>query len=136
LAGEGLTPRERRRFDELLEEVLRELPQWVLDLLDEVPLIVEDYPADDVLRETETEDRDELCGLHSGIPLTEPEHRHGSRLPDQILIYREGILSAAADEEGRIGRKALRREIRITVLHEIGHHYGLEEEDLSELGYD
>jgi len=131
----ALTARERDRFDALLEEVLAELPGWVLKLLDEVPLIVEDHPSDELVKELELEDPGDLCGLHDAIPLTEPEARHHRHLPEQLFIFREGVLNSAADDEGRVRKSELRRQIRITVLHEIGHHCGLEEEDLEELGY-
>jgi len=60
---------------------------------------------------------------------------HSGTMPDTVTIYREGILSAAADRHGRISTKRLREQIRITILHEIGHHHGLTEEDLRKLGY-
>jgi predicted Zn-dependent protease with MMP-like domain len=130
-----LNARQRERFDQLLESVLAALPPRISALLEETPLVVEDYPSDEVMDEMGLEYIDELCGLHDGIPLTEPEARaHRTRL-DRIMIYREGILSAAADERGRIRNEELLRQMRITVLHEIGHHYGLDEDELGELGY-
>ena len=71
-----------------------------------------------------------LCGLHSGTPLTERSLDQLDELPETIHLYREGIL-AHADGWDRV-----REEIRITVLHEIGHHFGLDEDDLAELGYE
>jgi predicted Zn-dependent protease with MMP-like domain len=56
-------------------------------------------------------------------------------MPDVVTIYREGILSAAADDNGRIGKSRLREQIRITILHELGHHHGLTEGELRRLGY-
>ena len=88
------------------------------------------------MRESDVKARDELCGLHDGVPLTEPEHRHELEHPDAIRIYRAGILSMATTDEGKISRSELARQIRITILHEVGHHYGLSEDDLKELGYD
>ena len=131
-----IRPQDRKRFDEILEQVLAELPEAAHRILDEVPLIVDDYPSPQVMKETHIRSRDELCGLHDGIPLTEPEHRHRARTPEGIWIYRAGIMSMATTDEGKISRRELRRQIRITILHEVGHHYGLSEEDLKELGYD
>ena len=116
--------------------MLAELPPQVHKLLEEVPLHVEDYPSDEVMDAFGVEYLDELCGLHSGIPLTERSIEHSGTLPTTVTIYREGILSEAADDDGRIRPEALRRQMRITVLHEIGHHYGLSEEQLAELGYE
>jgi predicted Zn-dependent protease with MMP-like domain len=127
---------DRTRFDSILEEVLSEMPDAVHRILDEVPLIVEDYPSAEIMKEMGLRRRDDLCGLHDGIPLTEPEHRQWRTRPEGILIFRTGIMAMATDDGGRISRKELRRQIRITILHEVGHHYGLSEEDLKELGYD
>jgi predicted Zn-dependent protease with MMP-like domain len=112
------------------------MPDAVHRILDEVPLIVEDYPSAELMKEMGLRRRDDLCGLHDGIPLTEPEHRQWRTRPEGILIFRTGIMAMATDDGGRISRKELRRQIRITILHEVGHHYGLSEEDLKELGYD
>ncbi|MEX2142582.1 MAG: metallopeptidase family protein [Pirellulales bacterium] len=131
-----IQPQDRKRFDEILEEVLAELPDAVHKILDEVPLIVEDHPSPDVMKEMDVRADDELCGLHDGIPLTEPEQRSWRSRPEGILIFRAGIMSIARKSDGRISRSELRRQIRITILHEVGHHYGLSEEDLKELGYD
>ena len=130
-----MTPRDREKFDRVLEKVLADLPAAVHKILDEVPLIVEDHPSAEIMREMEVTERDELCGLYDGVPLSEPEHRPRRVTPDGILIFREGILAAATDDTGRVNREELREQIRITVLHEVGHHHGLTEEDLDELGY-
>lgn len=128
-------PRTRARFDRLLEEVLAELPPQVHELIEKVPLHVEDYPSDDVLARTGVRRRDTLCGLYTGIPISHRSIEQSGTLPDVVTIYREGVLSAAADARGHIHPDRLRREIRITILHELGHHHGLSEADLRELGY-
>jgi predicted Zn-dependent protease with MMP-like domain len=130
-----VSPRTRERFDKYLQRVLDELPPQIHKLLEEVPLHVEDYPSDEVMDELGLEYLDDLCGLHSGIPLTQRSIEHSGTLPETVTIYRDGILSQAAGEDGRIRPDQLRRQIRITILHEIGHHYGLSEEQLEDLGY-
>lgn len=125
----------RERFDRLLESVLAELPPSIHALLEETPLVVEDYPSDDIMDEMGLEYIDELCGLYTGIPLSEPESRSHRSLPDRVMLFREGVLSAAADSSGHIATPELRRQMKITVLHEIGHHHGLSEDDLRKLGY-
>jgi predicted Zn-dependent protease with MMP-like domain len=122
-------------FDEQLEQVLDELPDEVHALLDEVPLYVEDYPSRDVLKKMGIRHRSQLCGLYTGIPLTERSINHSGVLSDVVQIYREGILTLATNRRGRVDEAELRRQIRITILHELGHHHGLTEEDLEELGY-
>ena len=139
-----MTAAERKRFDALLEKVLDSLPPRLHELLEEAPLIVEDRPSRKLMEELEIDEEDDLlCGLHSGTPLTERSVNHHD-LPETIHLFREGILEQAGgwtaqrDEEGQWigGREALMREIRITILHEIGHHFGLDEDDLAELGYE
>lgn len=125
----------RRRFDELLDRVLADMPPMIHELIEKVPLHVEDYPSRRVMEQTGAEYRDDLCGLYTGIPLTERSVMHSGTLPDVVTIYREGILSAATDRRGRINTKSLLRQIRITILHELGHHHGLDEDDLREMGY-
>jgi predicted Zn-dependent protease with MMP-like domain len=125
----------REFFDDHLEVVLAAMPAEVHRLLDEVPLIVEDYPSIDVLRKMGIRHRSHLCGLYTGIPLTERSVWHSGILSDVVQIYREGILSLATDRRGRIDEAELRKQIRITILHELGHHHGMTEEDLEELGY-
>lgn len=139
-----MNPAERERFDALLEEVLDSLPQRLHDLLEEAPLIVEDHPSPELLAELGIDGEDEsLCGLHSGTPLTDRSVSQGSDLPETIHIFREGIIEHAGgwepweDEEGNIwgGEDEVFEEIRITILHEIGHHFGLDEDELEQLGY-
>jgi predicted Zn-dependent protease with MMP-like domain len=130
-----MTPRTRRRFDEQLESVLDDLPPLVHELIEKVPLHVEDYPSESVMEQMGVEYIDELCGLYTGIPLGEKSVTESGTLPDVVTIYREGVLSAAADEHGHITTERLRREIRITILHELAHHHGLTEEDLEKMGY-
>jgi predicted Zn-dependent protease with MMP-like domain len=125
----------RRVFDKQLERVLAEMPPMVHKLLDEVPLYVEDYPSDAIMKEMNLEYRDDLCGLYTGIPLDEKSISHSGQLSDVVTIYREGIWSLAADDSGRVAPKQLRHDIRITILHELAHYHGLTEEELEELGY-
>ncbi|MHC4217035.1 MAG: metallopeptidase family protein [Planctomycetota bacterium] len=136
---------ERKRFDALLEQVLAELPPRLHELLEEAPLIVEDRPSAMLLEELGIDDdHDLLCGLHSGAPLTERSVADEGGLLEMIHLFREGIVEHAGgwepfqEDDGAWhgGEEALRREIRITLLHEIGHHFGLEEDDLTELGYE
>jgi predicted Zn-dependent protease with MMP-like domain len=118
-----------------LEQVLGELPPLVHELIERVPLRVEDYPSRQVMADMHVRHRDQLCGLYTGIPLDRRSVMQSGNLPDVVTIYREGILSAAADRQGRVSPTRLRRQIRITILHELGHHHGLTEEDLAKLGY-
>ena len=135
---------ERERFDALVETEVAGLPYAIQLLLQETPLLVEDGPSDSVLAEfgIPPEHADELCGLHSGVGLTERSVEDLPELPETITIYRQGIVALAggwepgtdeASATGGVERIAM--EIRITILHEVGHHFGLSEEDLDKLGF-
>jgi predicted Zn-dependent protease with MMP-like domain len=130
-----VNPHTRRRFDEQLEWVLRRLPPLIHQLIEQVPLHVEDYPSDDVMDRLDVEYIDDLCGLYTGIPIGDKSVTHSGTLPDVVTIYREGILSAATNRRGDINIDRLRKQIRITILHELAHHHGLTEEDLRGMGY-
>ena len=90
---------------------------------------VEDEPTREVCRATDTEHPSELLGFYEGVPLTEQSLDHPPMLPDRIILYRRNI------ERTCNGREEIIAEIRDTVLHEIGHHFGLDEDDLEDLGY-
>jgi predicted Zn-dependent protease with MMP-like domain len=124
-----------RRFDKILEEVLAAMPPLVRELLEKIALDVEDYPSDQIMDEMDLEFRDELCGLYTGIPLGEKHLESPPHLSDAVMIYREGIVASTADEYGRVTKEGLRKQIRITILHELAHHFGMTEEELEELGY-
>ncbi len=142
-----MTQRERDRFDGLLEEALENLPPKLHDLLEEVPLVVEDVPSekltDELMEsmgllegETREEFRDGLCGLHSGLGLTERSVEHSHELPEDIRLFRTGIVNLAGGWDQAEADDLVYEEIMVTLLHEIGHHFGLDEEQLAELGYD
>lgn len=125
----------RRLFDEILEQTIASLPAPLQQLLEEVPLIVEDRPSRYVLDEMHIDDRTtDLCGLHWGIPLTRRSVEHSATLPDRMMLFREPIFRLAGYRTAR-ERPALEKQIRITLLHEMGHHFGLGEDDLARLGY-
>ena len=122
-------------FDGIMDQELAVMPDQVHRLLDEVAMYVEDYPSAAVMRRTEITHRSQLCGLYTGIPLGSRSVEHSGVLSDAIHIYREGILSLARDRRGNIDPERLRQQIRITVLHELGHHFGMSEAELQALGY-
>ncbi len=131
-----MTEGDRERFDALLEGVIDELPDHLRALLDEAPLIVDDEPGPGLAAELGLEPGEIICGLHSGIPLNERSVEQPPDLPMQIHLFRRGILELVGGFDGPDGEIGLLEEIRITLLHEIGHHFGLDEDDLADLGYD
>ena len=130
-----MDPQSRDNFDRHLEQVLAKLPPRIAALLDRVPLYVEDYPSAAMLKQLGMHDRRELCGLYTGIPRIE-RSIEGPPVPsDAIQIFREGILAQTRYLSGKMSGEPLREQIRITVLHELGHHFGMTEEELEEMGY-
>lgn len=125
----------RDYFDRQLESVLAQMPRSVRRLLDDVTLYVEDYPSREVMRRMKVRDRSQLCGLYTGIPLSQRSVEHSGVLSDAVHIYREGILHLAMNRRGQVDEEELREQIRITVLHELGHHHGMDEDELESLGY-
>ena len=107
------------RFDDVVSSALDELPPELATGLRNVAVVVEDENAEDP----------DLYGLFEGVPLTEGGPGPGD-LPNRIAIYRLPLEADFPDED------ELRDEIRITVLHELGHYFGLDEERLGELGYE
>jgi len=125
----------RSYFDQQLEEVLAELPPEAKKLLDDVPMVVDDYPSREVLQRTGIRHRAALCGLYTGVPLIHRSVQQSGIPSDLIHIFREGILRQAMSRSGEINAEKLRHQIRITILHELGHHHGMTEKELRGLGY-
>jgi predicted Zn-dependent protease with MMP-like domain len=125
----------RAIFDRHFDDVLADMPERVHRLLDDVAMYVEDYPSVEIMRRMGVRDRRQLCGLYTGIPLTSRSVEHSGVLSDAVHIYREGIVAMAIRPDGSLDEQELREQIRITVLHELGHHHGLGERELRELGY-
>jgi len=128
----------RALFDRLLEAELDQLPAPMYELLAEVPVVVDDEPPPELLDELGMEPGDDLCGLHSGVMLTERSVEQSGELPEQVQLFRGPIMRLAEDDAAASGRpfaEELRRQVHITLLHELGHHFGLDEEQLDELGY-
>lgn len=121
----------------MLEAILDGLPDHLHALLEELPLIVEDEPSGQLLADLEMDRRQtDLCGLHWGVALTHRSVWQSGEFPDRIMLFRGPIIRLARHEAGLDDfPQQLARQIRITLLHEIGHHFGLDEDDLSELGY-
>jgi len=119
---------ERRRFEQLAEEAFDALPEELLGYVDNVVFVVEDWPDGETLRDLEIEDRYGLLGLYQGVSLAERSVEMSGVLPDRILLYQRPI-EYWAREDGL----DVYDVIYDTLLHEIGHHFGLDEEELAAL---
>ncbi len=109
----------RDEFEELVGEALDTIPEEIARLMDNVVVLVEDYPPDGR----------RLLGLYFGVPLTERTHHYAGMLPDTIHIYRVPILRMCHTPEEVV------TQVRITVLHEVAHHFGIDHDVLEDLGY-
>lgn len=107
-----------RRFEQLVDDALDEVPQELLDQFDNVVVLVED----------EDPDEPELLGVYDGVPLTERED-YGGVLPDMIRIFRLPICRTVRDEQELVD------EVYTTVVHEFAHHLGIDDHRLHELGW-
>jgi predicted Zn-dependent protease with MMP-like domain len=130
-----MKPETREIFDAELDAVMAEMPPRVHELLEEVPMFIEDYPSPEVMRRMRVRRRTSLCGLYTGVPLTKRSVDHSGIPSDVIHIYREGIMSMARRPDGTFNLPKLRKQIRMTILHELGHHHGMTERDLRDMGY-
>jgi predicted Zn-dependent protease with MMP-like domain len=108
------------RFEELVADALDEVPSELLDLMDNVViLVVDDPPAD----------QPDLLGVYEGYSLTDRGWNYTGVLPDRILIFRNPILGICEDEDDVV------EEVAVTVVHEIAHHFGIDDARLHALGW-
>ena len=114
----------RAEFERLVEEALESLPPQFARLLDNVAVVVEEEPSDDDLDALEDSDN-ELLGIYRGVALTHRTHDMLPMLPDQIAIFRGPILRIARNRHEAV------HEIRDTVIHELGHYFGLHDDDMA-----
>jgi len=115
-----------REFVRLVRQAYREMPDHVIQALDNVDVVVEEWPGPD--EEYLLGGEGTLFGLYIGVPLTDREGGD-SMLPDRIAIYRQPILRSCSS------RTEAEHEIKVTLWHEIGHYLGMSEDDLHRLGY-
>ena len=117
----------KQDFYELVEEALEGLPPELAELLDNVAIVVEDWPDYSTPLAAGQED-DVLYGLYEGIPLTERSAGYYGFLPDKITIFQGPLERDFRTDE-------LEDQVRVTVVHEIAHHFGFDEERIEELGW-
>ncbi len=119
-----MTETERAQFDAQVERVLRELPEWVLRAFDNISIMIEDDPSPDLDPEGQG-----LLGLYTGIPLPERGIHYAGALPDVIHIFRNPHLALGLSES------ETREEIARTVMHEIAHYFGIDDDYLERNGW-
>jgi len=119
----------KSKFADLVEQAVEELPEQFAQFVEEVPIEVRDRPSRQEMDGVKLKPGELLLGLYRGRPRTVRSVEDSGTLPDTIYIYQESIQQVCHSEADLI------RQVRKTVLHEIGHHFGLDEDDLAKLGY-
>lgn len=109
----------RRRFTDLVGDALDAIPPELTSAMDNVVVLVEDRHPDEP----------DLLGLYEGVALTERDSAYGGVLPDRITLYQDAILEICRDLDEVV------HEVAVTVVHEIAHHFGIDEDVLHELGW-
>jgi predicted Zn-dependent protease with MMP-like domain len=117
----------RRQFEALVERALRRLPRKFKDRLANIAVVVENWADDATLAELGIEPPDTLYGLYRGVDLTNRDSNYGNVLPDTVTIYQGPIEEDCADEE------EMAELVRDTVIHEIGHYFGLDDETMEHI---
>lgn len=119
----------RQEFRQLVAQAIASLPPLVIERLTNVEVVVKDRPTPEELAMAGTGPAETLFGLYAGTPLSERTSAYGMVLPDKITLYQRSI------EEVCRSQREIAAQIRTTLLHEIGHHFGLSEDELEEAGY-
>jgi len=119
----------KAEFGQHVEAALSELPERFRNFLDEVPIEIRDRPTARQLHDAGVDRNGLLLGLYVGTSLAHQSVMHGMEYPAVIYLFQEHIELICRSPDD------LKREIRKTLLHEIGHHFGLDEDDLDRLGY-
>ena len=120
---------ERGAFEILISDAIRDLPEEFRSKLKNVAIIVQDYPSEDLLEQVGVPEGDTLFGLYEGVPLTQRGFFDAPLHPDRILIFQRAIEDECDSPE------KIKEELRITLVHEIAHFFGMDDDYLKEIGY-
>ena len=117
---------ERARFEGLVAEALDSIPDELGDRIDNVDVVVDDWPSQGQLIGSGIDEGEYLLGLYEGLPLTERDD-YNMVLPDKITLFQGAIQAICSNDEEIV------REIRDTLIHEVGHHFGIDDDRLYEM---
>lgn len=116
-------------FETLARQAIAELPDELRVHAEAILLSIEPYASDELLEEMDVPEDEDLFGLYEGAALTERSVNDAPQLPPRVRLFYEAILDECETEE------EVKHEVQVTILHEIGHHFGMNEEQLERLGY-
>jgi predicted Zn-dependent protease with MMP-like domain len=118
---------DRDEFERHVADALASIPRRFRQAMANIAIVIEDEPSADLLEEMEIEPPDSLFGLYQGTPLTERHWDYGNTLPDRVLLFQGPHEREAEDEDDLVA------SIAETLIHEIGHYFGLSEEEIEEI---
>lgn len=118
---------EREKFEKFVEEALSKIPKKFKKLLENLAVIIEETPSREIYRQTGSPAFSSILGLYHGVPFKHRGPFYGNLPPDVIVIYQKPIEDICRSEE------EIREKVKEVVLHEIGHYFGLDDEELKEI---
>lgn len=121
---------ERHHFEKLVSEAVNALPDEFLSNLDNVEIVVEEYPPQEIMAVEGLDDELDLLGYYEGVPITERSEAGAPLLPDRITLFQRPLEAISSN------RAELIEEIQRTVVHEVAHYFGIDEDRLEELGWE
>ncbi len=116
------------QFEQLVVKALDSLPPFILAHMENVDVVIEEWPSPEDFDEYGLDDNGTMLGLYEGVPHIDRSSGYGLVLPDKITIFAGPVLNEASDTDGDV-----ERVVRETVIHEIAHHFGITDERLLEI---
>ena len=117
----------QEEFEEIVEQAISDLPERFKKKLENISVVVEDKPSEEILAKTGLKSSYCLLGLYEGVPLNKRDSNYCNVLPDRITIFKKPI------EALNLGANKLKERIKEVVMHEIGHYFGMSEKDLKKI---
>jgi predicted Zn-dependent protease with MMP-like domain len=118
---------QREKFEELVLDAISNMPAEFKELLENIDIVVEDWPSNTQIKKLGLKNKYELLGLYEGIPRTRRDHSYNLALPDKITIFQKPLEADCSSDQD------LKKEIIRTVKHEIAHYFGLDDDRLEEI---
>ncbi len=122
---------DREEFESVVQEAFDQLPREIISQIENVHIVVEDYPDDATVLKMKLSSKFVLLGLYEGIPLSKRGQYYGSSavVPDKVTLFRKNIEAVSGS------RETVREKIREVLIHELGHYYGMNEQQVRDAGY-